>query len=166
MNRTELELAWLQNQAEWYSLLLKCHVNVMHQTDNNYNHVFLWKWPQVIKTYGCVSVAKKAMWYTSVLFLQEPLTILTLHISITTGLISIHFTYLWPLYMQPYIPNLKEIAPVVHKICVPKNCPIFSPFPSYSHHFTKVTLRQPNTLFSWINFFQIWHNYKALCGLS
>ena len=37
---------------------------------------------------------------------------------------------------------------------------------SSSHCFTKVTLSQPKTPFPWIDFFKIWHTYKALCGLS
>ena len=74
-------------------------------------------------------------------------------ISITTGLISIKFTYLCPPYTRPYIPNLKEIDSVVYKICIHENCPIFFTFfysSSSSHRFTKVTLSQPKTLFLWI----------------
>ena len=68
-------------------------------------------------------------------------------ISITTGPISIKYTFLCPPYAQPYIPNLKEIGPVVREICVPKNYPIFFTFffffaPFYKSNFepTKNTL--------------------------
>ena len=47
-----------------------------------------------IKTHGRVSVAKEVMWHTSVLFTgtaKSPFS--TPHISITTGPISIKFTY-------------------------------------------------------------------------
>ena len=41
--------------------------------------------------------------------------------------------------MQLYIPNLKEIGPVVHEICIPENCPIFFTFfffaPFYKSNF-------------------------------
>ena len=50
-----------------------------------------------IKTHGRVSVAKKAMWRTSVLFIgtaNSPFSIP--HISIITGMISIKFTYFMP----------------------------------------------------------------------
>ena len=50
---------------------------------------------------------------------------------------------LCPPYMQPYIPNLKKIGPVVHEICVLEDCPIFFTFSS-SHHFTKVILSHPS----------------------
>ena len=51
----------------------------------------------MIKTHGSVSAAKKAMWGTSVLFtgtVNSPFS--TPRISITTGLISIKFTYFMP----------------------------------------------------------------------
>ena len=51
----------------------------------------------IIKTHGCVSAAKKDMRHTSVLFTgtaKSPFSIP--HISITTGLISIKFTYFKP----------------------------------------------------------------------
>ena len=50
-----------------------------------------------IKTHGRVSAAKKVMWHTSVLFTgtaKSPFS--TPHISITTGPISIKFTYFMP----------------------------------------------------------------------
>ena len=65
-----------------------------------------------IKTHGRVSVAKKAVWRTSVLFTgatNSPFS--PPHISITTALISIKFAYSMPsIYAQPYIPNLKKLA--------------------------------------------------------
>ena len=65
-----------------------------------------------IKTHGRVSVAKKAVWCTSVLFTgaaNSPFS--PPHISKTTGPISIKFTYSMPsIYAQPYIPNLKKLA--------------------------------------------------------
>ena len=51
----------------------------------------------MIKTHGSVSAAKKAVWRTSVLFtgtVNSPFS--TSRISITTGLISIKFTYFMP----------------------------------------------------------------------
>ena len=56
-------------------------------------HVFI----IIIKTHGRVSAAKEVMWHTSVLFTgtaQSPFS--TPHISITTGPISITFTYFMP----------------------------------------------------------------------
>ena len=50
-----------------------------------------------IKTHGSVSAAKEVMWHTSVLFTgtaKSPFS--THHISITTGLIPIKFTYFMP----------------------------------------------------------------------
>ena len=41
---------------------------------------------------------------------------------------QIHLFYTLHIIIQPYIPNLKEIGPVVCKICVPENCPIFFNF--------------------------------------
>ena len=121
-----------------------------------------------IKTHGRVSAAKKAVWHTSMLFTgtaNSPFS--TPHISTTTVLISIKSHILYPPYTRPYIPNVKQISPVVHEIYVPENCPIFHLFLfSYSHCFTKVTLSQPKTPFPWIDFFEIWHTYKALYSLS
>ena len=119
-----------------------------------------------LKTHGGVSAAKKVMWHTSVLFTgtaSSPFS--TPHISITTGPISVISRILCPPYARPYIPSLKEIDVVVYEICVHEIAPFSSHFSS-SHQFTKVILSQPKTPFSWINFFQIWHNHKALCGLS
>ena len=50
-----------------------------------------------IKTHGCVSAAKEDVWHTSLLFTgtaKSPFS--TPHISITTGSISIKFTYFMP----------------------------------------------------------------------
>ena len=50
-----------------------------------------------IKTHGRVSAAKEVVWHTSVLFTgtaKSPFS--THHISITTGLTSIKFTYFMP----------------------------------------------------------------------
>ena len=50
-----------------------------------------------IQTQGCVSAAKKVMWRTSVLFTGTTnLPFSTPHITITTGLLSIKFTYFMP----------------------------------------------------------------------
>ena len=50
-----------------------------------------------IKTHGRVSAAKKAVWHTSVLFTGTAnLPFSTPHISITTGPLSIKFTYFMP----------------------------------------------------------------------
>ena len=94
-----------------------------------------------IKTHGRVSVAKKTVWYTSVLFIgttNSPFS--TPCISITAGLISksdLHI--LCPPYTRPCIPRLTEIGPVVYEICVHDNCPIFFTFfffaPFYKSNF-------------------------------
>ena len=64
-----------------------------------------------IKTHGCVSAAKKDVRHTSVLFTGTAKSpFLTPHISITTGPISIKFTYLCTPYTQLYKPNLKKIG--------------------------------------------------------
>ena len=121
-----------------------------------------------IKTHGRVSVAKKAVWHTSVFFTGTAnLPFSTPYISTTTGSISMNFTdFMSCIYATlQYIPNFKEIGLVVCEIFVPENCPIFFTFSS-SHRFTEVNLSQPRTPFPWINFFQIWHTYKALYGLS
>ena len=66
-----------------------------------------------LKTRGHVSVAKKDMWHTSVLFTgttKSPFSIP--HISITTRLIYIKFTYFIPSIYTTliYIPNLNNKA--------------------------------------------------------
>ena len=86
---------------------------------------------------------------TQVCYLEEPLT------SCFQPLISLQplgqfLSYshiLCPPYTRPYIPNLKEIGPVVREIRVPENCPIFFTFffffaPFYKSNFepTKNTL--------------------------
>ena len=102
-----------------------------------------------------VSAVKKHMWYT-MCYLLEPLnccfqSLVSLYI--TTGLISIKFTYFMPPYTQPNnIPHLKEIDSVVCKICAPEYCPIFSHFSFCT--FLKIILTQLKTIFSWIDFFQ------------
>ena len=84
-------------------------------------------------------MVKKAVWHTSVLFMGTPNSLFsTPRISITTGLIFVKLKYL-P-YMRPYIPNLKEISPVVCEICVPENCPIFFTFFFFFALFYKSTL--------------------------
>ena len=121
---------------------------------------------KTIKTHGHMSVAKKAVWCTSVLFIgtaNSPFS--SPCISITTGLIIRFLSnshILCPPYMRLYIPNLKEISPVVRKIHASENCPIFFTFFFFAL-FYKNNFEAP---FSWIDLFQTWHTYKALCGLS
>ena len=118
--------------------------------------IFMYQHINKINTHGHVSVAKKTMWHTSLLFTGTANSqFSTSRISITTGLISINSHILCTSYTWPYIPNLKEISPVVCEICVPENCPIFFIFSSSLHRFTKVILSQARTLFSRIHFFQI-----------
>ena len=116
-----------------------------------------------IKMHSHVSAAKKVVWHTCVLFTRTTnLPFSTPHISITTGPISIKFTYFMPYIMPHYIPSLKEISP---KICVHENWSIFFMFffffiffaPFYKSNFepTKDTLLIDPFL-----------PYKALCGLS
>ena len=68
---------------------------------------------QQIKTHGSVSAAKEVMWHTSVLFTgtaKSPFS--THHISITTGLISIKFTYFMPsIYIKTHgsVSAAKEV---------------------------------------------------------
>ena len=140
-----------------------------YPTDVTLQSVAIWnpvKWPVHyhnslnIKTHGCVSVAKKAVWCTSVLFTgtaNSPFS--------PMGWFLSNSHILCPPYTRSYIPNLKEIGPVVCKICILKIAPFSSPFSSSLHRFTKVTLNQPKTPFPWIDFFQIWHTYKACCSL-
>ena len=65
---------------------------------------------------------------------------LTTRISIPTRPISINLHILCPPYMQPYIPNLKEIRLVVCEMSSRK-LPHFLSSPL--HRFTKVILSQP-----------------------
>ena len=102
---------------------------------------------------------------TQVCYLQEPLThcfqpLISLQ---TFGRFLLNSHILYPPYTQPYIPNLKEIDPVVYEIHVPENCPIFFTFFFFFAPFYKSNFEPP---FPWIDFFQVWHTYKALCGLS
>ena len=47
--------------------------------------------PMIIKTHGCVLVAKKDVWHTSVLFTGTAKSLFsTPHISITTGPLNLH----------------------------------------------------------------------------
>ena len=120
----------------------------------------------VIKTHGHVSVTKEAMWCTSVLFTGTVnLLFSTARISITTGLISIKFTYFMSSIYSTLYTKFEKIGQVVHEKCVHEIIPFSSHFSSFLHRFTKVALSQPKTLLPWNDFFQIWHTYKALCGL-
>ena len=85
---------------------------------------------------------------TQVCYLQEPLTrhfkpLISLQ---PLGRFLSNSHTLCPPYTQPYIPNLKEISPVVREIYVPENCLIFFTFfffaPFYKSNFepTKNTL--------------------------
>ena len=47
--------------------------------------------------------------------------------------------------MQLYIPNMKEIGPVVYETCVPEYYPILFSFFFFAP-FTNITLSQPDTL--------------------
>ena len=97
--------------------------------------------------HSCVSAAKKAMWCISVLFTRTTnLLFSTTRISKPLDWFLSNLQFLCPPYMQPYIPILKKISIVVHEICVPENCPVFSTFffftPFYKSNFepTKDTL--------------------------
>ena len=62
-----------------------------------------------IKTHGRVSAAKEVMWHTSVLFTGTAKTkFSTPHISITTGPISITFTYFMPSIYTTLHTKLEE----------------------------------------------------------
>ena len=107
-----------------------------------------------VKTHGCMLVAKKAVWHTSVLFTGNAKSLSsTSHLSITTGQISIKFIYFCTSYTQSYLPNLKKFV-VYFTRHVFLKIALFSSHFSSSHSFTKVTLSQPKTPYSWINFFQ------------
>ena len=121
-----------------------------------------------IKTRSSGSAAKKAVWHTNVLFTETAILPFSMPcISITTRPISIKFLcILYPLYMQPHIRKLKEIGQVVCEICVLENCPIFFTFSFFFFApFNKSNFEPNKTPFSLIDFFQIWHTYKTLCGL-
>ena len=102
-----------------------------------------------------MSAAKKAVWCTSVLY-KGTTTLLfsTPHTSITTELISIKFTH----FMSPIYATLQtkfeKNRPSSLRDVFMKIAPFSSHFSS-SQHFTKVTLSQPKTPFSFITFFQI-----------
>ena len=59
--------------------------------------------------------------------------------------------------------SLKKIGPVVHDICVPKNCPISFTFFFFFAPFYKSNFEPTKDM--WINVFQIWHSYTALRDL-
>ena len=109
--------------------------------------VYSMKTIKTVKTHGHMSVAKKAVWCTSVLFIgtaNSPFS--SPCISITTGLIIrflSNFHILCPPYTRLYVPNLKEISPVVRKIHASENCPIFFTFFFFAP-FYKITLRHPS----------------------
>ena len=68
--------------------------NIIHIYIYIYIYMYIYIY---IKTHGRVSAAKEVVWHTSVLFTgtaKSPFS--THHISITTGLISIKFTYFMP----------------------------------------------------------------------
>ena len=88
----------------------------------------------IIKTHGCVSVAKKAVWCTGVLFTGTAnLLFSTPCISITAGVISIKFTYYMLSMCTTLHTLLKEIGSVVCKIYVPDNFLIFFTFLNQVH---------------------------------
>ena len=112
-----------------------------------------------IKTHGCVSVAKKAMWHTSVLFTETINSLSsTSHISITTGPIFIKIIYFYcmpSLYVTLHTkfeinqPSSSRDIYVFLKI-VPFSSPISS-----THRFTKVILshqRYPSRTSIYFNF--------------
>ena len=75
---------------------------------------------------SCVSSQESRI----VCYLQEPLTS---HFQLLVSLKPLGWFLsnshiLCPPYTRPYIPNLKEIGPAVHEICIPENCPIFFTF--------------------------------------
>ena len=109
-----------------------------------------------IKTYvyGCVSVAKKDVRHTSVLFTgttKSPFS--TSHISITTGLISIKFTYCMPSIYITFQTKFEENwISILRDICFWK-LPIFFTFSSSLHQFKTITLNQENQPSpGWISF--------------
>ena len=113
------------------------------------------------------SAAKKAVWHTSVLFTGTANTLFLIpHISTTTAPTSIKFTYFMPsIYASLYTKFKRNQPSSIRDICSWK-LPHFLYLFFFFASFYKVTLSQPKTPFLCINFFQIWHTYKALCGLS
>ena len=82
-----------------------------------------------IKACGHVSVAKKDVWYVSVLFIGTAnSSFSTPCIFITTVLICAYVHILCSPCTQPHIPNLKKIYLIIHKVFVPENCPVFFTF--------------------------------------
>ena len=106
---------------------------------------------------------------TQVCYLQETLThyfepLICLQL---LGRFLSDLLILCPPYTRPYIPNLKEIGPVVREIYGLENCPIFLTFFFFFAPFYKSNFEpKGKTPFPLIDFFQIWCTYKALCGLS
>ena len=102
---------------------------------------------QTVKTQGRVSAAKKAVWRTSVSFTGSANSLFSTLVSLkplSRFLSNSHI--ICPPYMRHYVPNLKEIGPVVCKVCVPENCLIFftffffcAPFYKYKFEPTKDT---------------------------
>ena len=117
-----------------------------------------------IKRHGGMSAAKKVVWLASVSFTETANSpFLIPHISITTGPISIKFTYfMLPIYIRTwlYIPSLKEIGPVVCKIWVSENCSIFFTFFFFAPFYKNNVEPKKDTLLM-IDFFEILHTYKA-----
>ena len=105
--------------------------------------------PGHIKTYGHVSAAKKAVWRTNVLLTGTANLLFSVpRISITTGQISIKFTYFMSyIYTTLHTKFERNWFSSTREICVPENCPIFFTFlfffaPFYKSNFepTKTTL--------------------------
>ena len=120
---------------------------------------------KLIKTHGCVSVAKKAVWHTSVLITGiANLPFSTPRISITTTLISMKFTYFMHTIHATLHTKFEGNWPSSSGC---ENCSIFTFFFFFAP-FYKSNFEPTKTPFSWIYFFQLWHTYynKALCGLS
>ena len=117
----------------------------------------------VIKMHGHMSAAKKVVRHTSVSFTgitNSPFS--TPPISITTESISIHFTYFMPsIYMTLHTKFEGNQPSNLLDMCSRK-------LPQFLHIFLlcNINMSQPKIPFSWIDFFQIWHTNKVLCGLS
>ena len=120
-----------------------------------------------IKTHGCVSAAKKAVWHTNVLFTGiATLLFSTPHISIATTSIFIKFTYFMPsIYATRHI-KCEENCLVFHEICFPEYCPIFFTFFFFFAPFYKSNFEPTKYSFLVDRFLSNLHTYKALCGLS
>ena len=115
-----------------------------------------------IKTHGHVSAAKNCVVHKCVICRNCKLS--TPHKSITTGPILIKFTYFYAFDYANLYANFERNRPSSSQDMW-KIAPFSSPFSSL-HRFAKVTLSQPKTPFSYINFLQIWHTFKALYDQS